>query len=397
MLRVGLDLRATEPGFKAHYGRGTGRYASELVRLLPRLASSRAELSILTLTGEMLRGGKLERRLIDSLPAGRETVESQICLPRRLKRSGADIIHFFAHGDAPAWGGFPSVVTVLDLIPLKFRELYRAANENWRYHLARSLELGAIRKARGIIAISDATKRDVVEILNVPAEKIVVTPLAADLRFQPSSETAAGRESERRRIRGRLGLPQDIPLALYLGGIDPRKNVTFLFEVFREVINRAPELKAKLLIAGKHEGDKFYPQIQAKISELQLQPYILDLGFFPDELLPELYQASDLFLFPSLYEGFGLPVLEAISCATPVVSGRNSSMPELLGDDYMHLLPDNDKNRWVDSVLYLLSSSEARLEAAEMGLKRRKRFSWEQTAEGTLDAYEKFGLKPGGG
>ncbi len=383
MLKVGLDLRATEPGFKSHFGRGTGRYATELTRLLPQLAAQRGTIEIRPLAGDTLRGTAFERKLIASLPAGRETVESQLCLPRRLRRAGVDVTHFFAHGDAPAWGGAPTLVTVLDLIPIKFRDLYRGENENWRYHLARFLELRAIRAARGIIAISEATKRDIVEILDIPEEKIAVTPLAVDSRFKPATV-------DQGRIRRKLGLPEDRSLALYVGGIDPRKNMDFLLEVFRGVVDNSPEGSAPFLVlAGKQETDKFYPRFRFMMEHLKLDPYLIKLGFFPDELLPELYQAVDLFFFPSLYEGFGLPVLEAISCGTAVAAGRNSSMPELVGDQYP-LLPDNDLGAWVEMVSQLLGSSAARRDLATLGLRRRELFSWERTAEGTLDAYERF-------
>ena len=380
MLSVGLDTRAAQPGFKSHFGRGTGRYATELIKLLPGLAEEEGGVRVAPLSLDVLRGSPLERRFISALPAGRETVESQFRLPRRLRASKVDLVHFFAHGDAPAWGGFPTIVTVLDLIPLKFRELYRGTNENWRYHLARYLELGAIQRARGIVAISEATKRDLIEILQIPENKILVTPLAVEERFLPTADKTS--------VRSELGLPTDKQLLLYVGGIDPRKNVRFLLEVFKEVTTKLPE--TRLILSGKHETDKFFPELQAKISELQLEPYLIRTGFFPDEKLPLLYQAADLFMFPSLYEGFGLPVLEAARSGVPVVAGRNSSIPELLGESYP-LLEDNALAEWVEFVINLLADEAKRVELIQTGIQRGALFSWARTAELTLEAYRKFG------
>ena len=379
MTRIGLDLRATEPGFKSHFGRGTGRYATELALRLPELSKKNGEIEVIGLAGERLRGTNLERKVIASLPAGRQTVESQFGLPRRLRKLGVDYCHFFAHGDAPAWGGFPTIVTVLDLIPIKFRELYRGSNENWRYHLARYLELCAIRNSKGIVAISEATKKDLIEILNIEPNHIAVTYLGVDERFAPTNEKAL--------IREELGLPIDSLLSLYVGGIDPRKNVLFLLDAFKQVVSKFPD--AKLVLAGNHKKDKFYPGFSARLAELNLGSAVIQLGFFPDEKLPKLYQAADLFVFPSLYEGFGLPVLEAARSGLPVIAGNNSSIPELLGVDYP-LLSDNNLEEWSSRIVQLLESQTQREKLSELGIVRGNMFSWDKTAESTLKAYQRF-------
>jgi glycosyltransferase involved in cell wall biosynthesis len=378
MLKIGLDLRATEPGFKSHFGRGTGRYATEVAKRISKI--NRPDVEVVGILGERIRGSKFERDFIAALPAGKETVESQICLPKRLKKLGVDLFHFFAHGDAPAWGGFPTVVTVLDLIPIKFRELYRGSNENWRYHLARYLELGAIKNSRGIISISEATKNDLVEILKVDPNKIAVTYLGVDPRFVPLS-------TDKNHVRNELGLPVDVPLLLYVGGIDPRKNVLFMLDAFKRVTEKVPE--CRLVLAGNHKTDKFYPEFAKKIVELKLESSLIQLGYFPDENLPKLYQAVDIFLFPSLYEGFGLPVLEAARSGIPVLAGRNSSIPELLGGDYP-LLGDSNLEEWSAKIQELILRKASCIELSKLGIERGNIFSWEKTAESTLDAYQKF-------
>jgi len=188
-------------------------------------------------------------------------------------------------------------------------------------------------------------------------------------------------------IREELGLPIDSLLSLYVGGIDPRKNVLFLLDVFEQVVSKFPD--AKLVLAGNHKNDKFYPGFSARLAELNLGSAVIQLGFFPDEKLPKLYQAADLFVFPSLYEGFGLPVLEAARSGLPVIAGNNSSIPELLGVDYP-LLSDNNLEEWSSRIVQLLESQTQREKLSELGIVRGNMFSWDKTAESTLKAYQRF-------
>lgn len=383
-LRVGLDLRPTEQGFKAHYGRGTGRYAAELTSALRSLLleSGSPPVQIEECSTRRLGGGEIEKRLYSMLPYGRHTVEQQMLLPRRIDRLGLDLFHFFAHVDAPCRLKTPYVVTVLDLIPLKFADLYRADKPDWRFKLARSLELRAIKGASGIIAISEATKRDVVEILGIPAEKIAVTPLAASTNFGP----AVG--SSQDGLRKLFELPLERPVVLYIGGIDARKNVPFLVEVFAEVW-RNSSTKPILALAGRYESDDKYPRLLQTIERCGIGEHVRMLGFVDDAKLPALYQCADIFAFPSLYEGFGLPVLEAMSCGIPVLAANNSSIPEVAGPEAV-LLGDGDKESWSREMCSLLESEERKRLLSQIGLKQAARFSWRKTAELTCDAYELF-------
>ena len=171
MLKIGLDVRATEPDFRAHFGRGTGRYVSELSKAL--FALEDINLQIVGIGSEHLSPPQIWQRCQRFIP-GRQTLETQLFLPRRMKKLGFEALHFPFHGDATARATVPYCISVLDLIPLKFKDLYCPTTVNWRYHLARHLEIAAIAKARGILAISETTKRDLVELLKIPEEKIVI-------------------------------------------------------------------------------------------------------------------------------------------------------------------------------------------------------------------------------
>jgi glycosyltransferase involved in cell wall biosynthesis len=345
------------------------------------------DISLSPIFSRDIEARKVDRKIIKMLPFGKRTAQSQWVFPRSVSRLNHDLVHFFAHGDASAWGGLNQVVTVLDLIPLKFPELYRARKSNLRFSFARYLEFEAVRRAKGIIVISEATKRDVVNLLGVDPNKIVVTHLAADSRFttiDPSSE-------ELTQISLKYQLPQDRPMLLYVGGIDPRKNVEFLIDIYAEVM-KSGNLKTPpyLVLAGNIEGDDQYPSLCAKIESLGLGAEVMQLGFVPDKDLPRLYQKADLSIFPSLYEGFGLPVLESMACSTPVIAGRNSSIPEVVGGAF-DLFEDACTQQWVQAIVTYLEDSSLLKEVSTRSVEQAKNFNWESTARRTLEAYEQFG------
>lgn len=384
--RVGVDARGLEPGFKAHFGRGTGRYGTELIKQLLELAQEpTAQLDIRPLRGSELRVQGVQKLLYSLLPYGKQTIETQLFLPRRLAGLHCDLVHFLAHGDATARSKVPYVVTVLDLIPLKFPELYAATRANWRFHLARRLELDAIRSARGILTISEATKRDVVELLGVSPERIAVTPLATSERFLPR---AAGWRAAGSETRAQFGLSATDPLLLYVGGIDPRKNTRFLIELLarlRSELQPAPVLA----MVGNYAKDDQFPLLQQQIRACGVEDGVRLLGYVSDEALVQLYHAADLAVFPSLYEGFGFPVLEAMACGVPVVAGNNSSIPEVASGAGI-LVEDNDIDGWAAAIRSVLETPERAAQLALTGIARAKEFSWRRTASLTLQAYGAF-------
>ena len=387
---IGLDLRATEPDFKAHYGRGTGRYTQELVQALLGLQErgNIGEIQLQALKGDTLRGSSGMRQFVKALPLGRMTVETQLLLPYQLWKTQKSFVHFFSHGDAPAWSPVPYLVTVLDLIPLRFPDLYRANRPNWRFHLARYLENRAVKSAAGIFAISQATKRDLIELLGVPEERIVVTPLAVGPEFRAATNVGTALLEIKSRLRSELELPPDRPMLLYVGGVDPRKNVPFLLKAFSEVLKNSPE-RPFLVLVGKYAADDNFPLVLSTIKELRLEGDIKLAGFVPDALLPKYYQAATLSVFPSLYEGFGFPVLESMASGVPVIAGNNSSMPEVGGGGAI-LLPDNELTIWVKEIEAVLASSQRQLALAEKGIVSAGEFSWERTARLTVQGYEFF-------
>lgn len=395
MHRIGIDTRGLAPGFKAHFGRGTGRYGTELVRALIDVLPEDGDLAISLLGNDVLRARGWERKAIELLPFGRLTAETQLFLPRRFARSGCDGLHFLSHGDATARAGLPYVVTVLDLIPLRLPELYAADRPSWRFRLARALEQRAIAAASGVIAISEATKNDVVELIGVRPERVVVTPLAVSERFEPLERDDRAREETERRVRDRWQLPDDRPVVLYVGGIDPRKNVPFLVGAFADAAERTASAnggrapRPLLVIAGDIKGDDQYPALERRMDHEAVRDDVRLVGFVDDDELLDLYRAAHLLAFPSLYEGFGLPVLEAMACGLPVIAGRNSCLPEIAGPAAL-LLPDRDRSAWSDAICRVLSDPVLARDLSEHGVRRRALFSWRRTAEETVAAYRRF-------
>lgn len=389
MLNVGLDARGTEPGFKSHFGRGLGRYAEELLKVIVPLAEQSSKgIKIKPLYSSDLNASEYEKKIIEKLPCGKQTVETQVFLPGRIKKLGLDLIHFIAHVDATARCKVPYLVGVADLIPLKFAQMYKADKLTWGFYLARYLEKQSIHQARGIIAISEATKRDLVEILNINPDKVFVTPLGVGEEFKARDPN--NWKEKAKEIKRKHQIEEERPIIFYAGGIDARKNIHFMLEVLDRIIYQsAIILKPILVMVGKYEGDRNYPKLLERIQALGLEKDVRLLGFLSMAEMIEVYQAADLKVFPSIYEGFGLPVLEAMACGLPVVAGNNSSIPEVAGDAAI-LLNDNDQKQWVTEIVTLLQNANKLRELGEKGIKQAQKFSWTKTANATLEAYQYF-------
>lgn len=390
---LAFDSSALLPGFKEHAARGIGRYVAELKGFFD--SHPDPEISVSYFDHAEVIGGSVLSSLIDRLPAGRQTVKQQLFYPFSLNRGvpgRSDLIHFPAHMDAPSWSSRPFAVTVLDLIPLVLENLYRPAMPGWRFRLARFLENRAIRSARHVIAISESTARDVQRILGVPAERISVTPLGVDKRFFKTEFSP----SEIADFRLSYKIAADAPVVLYVGGIDQRKNTAGLLSVFAEVLIHFKQRSGPLpvlFVAGRIEQDRQYPSFKARVAALGLEDFVKTPGYLSDKELLKVYAASSVFFFPSLYEGFGLPPLEAMAGGLPVVSSNTSAMPEVIGDAGAMFNPDSPQEA-VREIIEIIQNRDYSLALAEKGRRRAGLFSWERTGEKTYEAYRRA-LKSG--
>jgi glycosyltransferase involved in cell wall biosynthesis len=264
-----------------------------------------------------------------------------------------------------------SVFTLHDLTVLKFPKTHAQLNRRFlQLMLPRFLQ-----KADVVIADSICTQQDALQLYRLPADRTRVVHLGVQARFKPADAVSA------RSVRERYRLPERFILAV--STIEPRKNLIVLLEAYQALRQRHSDIQ--LVIAGKRgwRSEPFFERLQA----LGLTDKVRLLGFVPDEDLPALYSLAEVFAFPSLYEGFGLPVLEAMACGTPVICSNASSLPEVAGEAALQIAPA-DVQAWTEALEQIGSNSVLRASLRERGLKQAARFTWENTARQTYAIYQ---------
>jgi glycosyltransferase involved in cell wall biosynthesis len=284
-----------------------------------------------------------------------------------------DVFHapaFFFEEYVPR-GAPPVVITVHDVAYERFPEIQTPRFvDYYRRELGRAVDY-----ADAIITISDSTARDVAELYPQAAGKTVTTHLAADETFFGADAAFFGADA--------APAPFDFPYFLFVSTLEPRKNVSFLLEVYARAAAEG-NLPHRLVLVGT-PGWLSDPVFETA-ERLALGDRVVFAGSVAPGALPAYYKNATLFLFPSLYEGFGLPPLEAQAAGLPVVASDTSSLPEVLGDGAV-LLPPDDADAWVDAIIGLAGDEGRRCELAERGRKNARRFSWEKTARETLAVY----------
>ncbi len=293
--------------------------------------------------------------------------------PLDLWRIRPDVHHAFSIHSACLWRPCPVVVTIPDVIPLVFPDQYLRSGAKHRllYALA--------RRTDHVVTVSEYSCRDIHRLLGIPLDRITVTLEAAGPAFRPL-ETPE--ESEK--VVRRYGVVP--PYILYVGGFtvrDPRKRVGLLLEAYHVLRGRGFE-RYRLVLAGK-EGP-YSDLLRAQMNECGWDAGVLFTGYVADADLPHLYNAASCFVFPSAYEGFGLPPLEAISCGTPTIAYRNSSLPEVLGDGAL-LLDDDGPAELAAAMETVLTRQDLARELREKGLAQARKFTWERCAAKTVEAY----------
>ncbi len=232
----------------------------------------------------------------------------------------------------------------------------------------------SIKKADIIIADSYSTKRDIVKFFRIKEEKIKVVYLGVESRFHPISNV------EEYRLRNNL----PSKMILNVGTLEPRKNVAALIRAFKKLKGRGLK-DYKLVIAG--DKGWLYKRIFDEVKSNDLQEEVLFLGIVEDEDMPMLYNCADIFVYPSLYEGFGLPPLEAMACGIPVITSNTSSLPEVIGNAGIMVDPD-DINALCKAMYNVLKDKKLWHQMSNKGLERAKLFSWEETAKKVLEIYD---------
>lgn len=362
---------------------GSGQYIRHLLEWLPKLSADLTLTLVLPShvktptdvpTGVNIIHGKL--RFKGHL--GKVWFE-QRGYPAAVRRVGADIAHI------PYWGPPLSskparlVCSVLDIIPLALREYRGGIGAN----LYTSLVAAGAKGAAHIITLSEASKEDIISHLDIAAEKITVTHLAVDDRFHPK----LGQEHDEA-VRQKYDLPDEF--ALYLGAYDIRKNVHNLLLAWTYA---GPSLSEQvpLVLAGyrpKEWKAPRFPDLTQYAKDLDIEQYLIWLGEIDEADKPSLYRLAKVFVFPSRYEGFGLPVLEAMACGTPVVAAEASSIPEVAGEA-AYLVDPDDARAMGGAILATLIQDDLHAHLANAGRGQASNFSWRKTAQHTLEVYQR--------
>jgi glycosyltransferase involved in cell wall biosynthesis len=267
------------------------------------------------------------------------------------------------------------VWTCYDVIPLVYPKYFSAA-QRAIYRLTHWL---AAQTAQVVLAISEATKADLIRFFRLNPRKIVVTPLAADPHFQPQPPAAiAG-------VQAQYALPEQY--LLYFGSNKPHKNIVRLVEAFQLGSQLGAKAHSVLVVAG--HWDNRYPEAKQLVEKTGWQAQVKFIGPVAETDLPALYSGATAFVFPSLYEGFGLPVLEAMACGTPVVCSNSSSLPEVAGEAHLSFDPLNIETM-AAVIQEVLVSPALREELHRKSLQRAAQFSWRQTAQHTAAVYQQL-------
>ncbi len=298
-------------------------------------------------------------------------------LPRAARRDGIDVMHV-QYSVSPLFA-VPVVTTVHDVTFRLFPQLFSLRDQV----LLNLTVPSSVRRACRVLAVSESTRRDILKAYpaTTPA-KVVTTLLAAGSEFRPFS--AAEQEAARILLRDTYGVSG--PYALAVGVLQPRKNLPMLLKAFRSA-RRLKGFEQKLVVTGKRGW--LTSEIDSAIAAAEVggSGDILLTGYVPDEHLPLLYACADAMLYPSLYEGFGLPPLEAMACGCPVLVSSTSSLPEVVGSAGMLLDPTRPGD-WIDAIGLILTHEAQRERLSAAGLERSKQFGWKRTALQTIEVYK---------
>ncbi|MEK7673106.1 MAG: glycosyltransferase family 1 protein [Patescibacteria group bacterium] len=355
--KIGIDCRIFSSKFT-----GLGRYTHELVEHFIELNSrlkNPYEL-ILFFNDPEYKSFKLRPHVSKILVNAKHySLSEQTTFLKKLLKEKLDLM-FFPHFNVPILYNRPFVVTIHDLILNYFpgRKMTK-----FHHRLGYNLTIKhALKKSKKIISVSENTKADILKFFKIPKQKISVIYNGLSPEFKPSKNQTKK------------------PFLLYTGVWRNHKNLPRLIEAFDILQQKIPELK--LIITGKE--DPFYPEVRKTIKSLKLQDKIITPGLVDEKELLKLYQEAAIYVFPSLYEGFGLPPLEAMSCATPVAASNTSSIPEIAGKNNAVYFDPYNVQDIADKIYKLYANKNLSAELVKNGLEHVKNFSWEKTAKETF-------------
>ena len=370
-MKVSIDGRAAS----IYRGTGIGTYTYQLINSLNNIDKINsylifAEENVLNDQIPFNKNFKLSKVPFNENTNFWETVK----VPNILTDETIDLYHVPQNGvGLPLNTNCKNIITLHDIIPLKMPET--VSN---RYLKLFNEDLPKIiDNCQGIITVSNFSKDDIASSFNIAKDKIYVTHLAAEDIYCPLNKFICRNLLEKR---------YDIydKFILYVGGLSPRKNILGLIEAYSLLPNLIKD-QYKLVITGK-KGIS-YDKYKKRCEELNINSYVIFTDFLPMKDLSLFYNVAEALIYPSLYEGFGLPPLEAMACGTPVIASNLTSIPEVCSDSALLIDPYNI-DELKDSIEHLLSDTMLQLKLIQKGLARSSKFSWNKTATQTIDAYK---------
>ena len=374
-MRIGIDVTSA-----ITQGGGIGRYTRELVQALIALESDNAyhlfsakQPPILPVPDPLPAASHVHYHPapVDEHWLYRLWYRLRLPLPVQLVTGQLDLFHSPDFVLPPVSGGIPTLLTVHDLSFVHFPETFPAQLVAYLNQVVP----WSVERATHILADSLATKQDLIDVWQVPTEKITVLYCGVNRMFQPVTDL-----DQLTAVRQKYNLGQ-APYVLCVGTVQPRKNYQMLIRAFRRV---ADQNSHNLIIAGGKGW--LYDEMLAEVDRQGLNGRVYFIGFVEDADLPALYSAATLFAMPSLYEGFGLPLLEAMACGVPVLSSNASSLSEVVGETAVQLSP-HDQQAWSQTLLDLLANPDICQQVIIDGFLQTQQFTWKKSAQQLLEIY----------
>jgi len=380
---IGIDAR-----FYGPVGKGLGRYTQEIVDRIIKLDQTNHY--VIFLSKHNFKNFHCDGRRVRKVLADIQwySLQEQLMMPWLIKRAGVELMHF-PHFNVPLFCPVKFVVTIHDLILTKYPTVRASRLSPLVYrlkNLAYKLVIWqAIKRSSRIITVSEFTKQDIINNFKIASSKVVVTYEGVAVLTE-HQQTRLDSDGAWQDLASRKAISK--PYLLYVGNAYPHKNLEGLITIFKKLIKRH---KLQLVLVGKM--DYFYQRLQDLVTTNGFnqgpEPEIIFAGFVPDNDLDLLYRHAMLYVFPSFYEGFGLPPLEAMARSCPVASSDQGSLPEILGEAVYYFNP-HQKSQMLSQLETIISNQSLRADLVIKGLTRIKLFDWQTCARETLVVYQQI-------
>lgn len=367
-MKIAIDAR----GINLYSGTGIGTYTENVLKNLINIDNTNNY--HVFWSGNNYESIKKENCKVVMTSRKHQRFFEDYYFPENISKENIDIYHMPQNGIGLSEEiSCKKVVTIHDLIPYV---MPKTVGRGYLLKFLKEMPV-IIGNSDGIITVSEFSKRDILKYFPIDENKVFVTPLAADKKYTPLDKLHC-----RNFLKNVYNLTN--PFILYLGGFSERKNVDSAITAFSKVYKDLSE-NYNLVIVGDYKDSS--QKLVNLTNELNIQSHVIFTGFVPEDHLPLFYNSCDAFIYPSFYEGFGLPPLEAMNCGTPVIASNLTSIPEVVGDGGILINP-YDINDISLSIGNLLSNEKLRSELSSKALLRAKQFSWQNTARSTLKVYE---------